>query len=138
VPGRADWVCRSSGAGTRSGDRCAKVREAPAPPPHNLPAPTEETLRYVGLWATTAEGCSNPAWRFERDGISTRGEVSCEFNSVRPIPSGYEIARDGPRAGPARTAQYPDFIRGIRPRHDADRRPLGPGAQLGLLPRPIT
>ena len=60
--------------------------------PHTLPAPGEDSPRYVGLWATTAQGCSNPAWRFERDGISTQGEVSCEFNSVRMSAAGYEIA----------------------------------------------
>ncbi|WP_135210979.1 hypothetical protein [Vitreimonas flagellata] len=69
----------------------AHVGEA-QPLPHTLPPPTEETPRYVGLWATTAEGCSNPAWRFEADGISTQGEVSCEFRGVRITEAGYEIA----------------------------------------------
>lgn len=59
--------------------------------PSTLPAPSETTPRYVGLWATTAEGCANPAWRFEERRISTRGEVSCEFQDVTLTDRGYEI-----------------------------------------------
>jgi hypothetical protein len=56
-----------------------------------LPAPSESTSRYVGLWATTAEGCAVPAWRFEERRISTRGEVSCEFHNVAMTERGYDI-----------------------------------------------
>jgi hypothetical protein len=59
--------------------------------PSTLPAPSETTPRYVGLWATTAEGCADPAWRFEERRISTRGEVSCEFQDVALTDRGYEI-----------------------------------------------
>lgn len=59
--------------------------------PSPLPAATDEAPRYVGLWATTVEGCADPAWRFAAEGISTRGEVSCEFQHVRATPGGYEI-----------------------------------------------
>ncbi|MBL8546849.1 MAG: hypothetical protein JNL81_10315 [Hyphomonadaceae bacterium] len=59
--------------------------------PGSLPLPSETTPRYVGLWATTAEGCGNPAWRFEPTGVSTQGEVSCEFQNVAMTDSGYDI-----------------------------------------------
>lgn len=59
--------------------------------PSTLPAPSETMPRYVGLWATTAEGCSEPAWRFEERRISTRGEVSCDFQNVTVTDRGYDI-----------------------------------------------
>jgi hypothetical protein len=61
------------------------------PLPSTLPPPGEMTPRYVGLWATTAEGCTEPAWRFEERRISTRGEVSCEFQNVTMTDRGYDI-----------------------------------------------
>lgn len=82
---------------------CADPAEAPPEPeaaeqvgeaerlPRLLPPPSETAPRYVGLWAAAAEGCSDPAWRFEEDRLSTRGEVSCEFQSVTPTESGYDI-----------------------------------------------
>ena len=59
--------------------------------PSTLPAPSTTTPRYVGMWATTAEGCSEPAWRFEQNSVSTRGEVSCEFRNVTVTDRGYDI-----------------------------------------------
>lgn len=70
-------------------EAAAQVGEA-APLP-SLPAPTEEAPRYVGLWATTVDGCADPAWRFEADGIITQGEVSCEFRDVRLSDAGFDI-----------------------------------------------
>lgn len=61
------------------------------PLPSTLPPPSETTPRYVGLWATTAEGCAEPAWRFEQNRISTRGEVSCEFQTVTLTDRGYDV-----------------------------------------------
>lgn len=61
------------------------------PLPSTLPPPSSTTPRYAGLWATTAEGCSNPAWRFEAAGVSTQGEVSCEFQNVAMTDRGYDI-----------------------------------------------
>lgn len=61
------------------------------PLPSTLPTPSETTPRYVGLWATTAEGCTEPAWRFEERRITTRGEVSCEFQNVAMTERGYDI-----------------------------------------------
>lgn len=59
--------------------------------PSTLPQPSATTPRYVGLWATTAEGCTEPAWRFEQTRMSTRGEVSCEFQNVAMTSNGYDI-----------------------------------------------
>lgn len=61
------------------------------PLPSTLPPPSATSPRYVGLWATTAEGCAEPAWRFEENRISTRGEVSCEFQNVTMTARGYDI-----------------------------------------------
>jgi hypothetical protein len=60
--------------------------------PRVLPPPSETPPRYVGLWATSAQGCSDPAWRFEARQITTRGEVSCAFQDVALTDTGYEIA----------------------------------------------
>lgn len=60
--------------------------------PHTLPPPSETTPRFVGLWAASAEGCSDPTWCFEATRVSTRGEVSCEFDNVTLTDAGYEIA----------------------------------------------
>lgn len=59
--------------------------------PHALPPPSATTPRYVGLWATTQVGCDNPAWRWEANGVSTQGEVSCDFNTVNLTNTGYAI-----------------------------------------------
>jgi hypothetical protein len=59
--------------------------------PRLLPPPSDTAPRYVGLWAAAAEGCSDPAWRFEENRVTTRGEVSCEFQTVTPTESGYDI-----------------------------------------------
>jgi len=59
--------------------------------PNTLPPPSETTPRYVGVWAHTSVGCAVPAWTFRADGLSTQGEVSCAFNDVRQIPTGYAI-----------------------------------------------
>jgi hypothetical protein len=71
-------------------EAAAQIGQA-EPLPSTLPPPSETTPRYVGLWATTAEGCAEPAWRFEANRTSTRGEVSCEFQNVAMTERGYEI-----------------------------------------------
>jgi hypothetical protein len=53
--------------------------------------PASQNLRFVGNWATTADQCANPPWRFRADGVSTQGEVSCAFNDISDIPGGYQI-----------------------------------------------
>lgn len=84
-------ACTESAEPPPDPEAAAQVGEA-EPLPSTLPPPSEEAPRYVGLWATTAEGCTNPAWRFRRDGVSTLGEVSCSFEQVSNTNSGYEIA----------------------------------------------
>ncbi len=71
-------------------EAAAQVGEA-EPIPQTLPPPGETTPRYVGLWATTAQGCAEPAWRFEANSVATRGEVSCSFDNVQLAPTGYDI-----------------------------------------------
>ena len=61
------------------------------PIPSTLPPPSATTPRYVGLWATTAEGCDDPAWRFEARRVSTQGEVSCEFQDIATTDHGFDI-----------------------------------------------
>jgi hypothetical protein len=50
------------------------------------------TPRFVGMWAVDQRLCADPAWRFEPRGVSTQGEVSCEFNRVLTTPTGYSVA----------------------------------------------
>ncbi len=59
--------------------------------PSTLPPPSTTAPRYVGLWATTSEGCANPSWRFEPTRMSTEGEVSCEFQNVAMTANGYDV-----------------------------------------------
>ena len=74
-------------------DPAAAAQVGPAEPlPRSLPPPSDERPRYVGLWAASAEGCADPAWRFQERRITTQGEVSCDFNSVTLTQSGYRIA----------------------------------------------
>ncbi|MBC7768465.1 MAG: hypothetical protein H7124_06740 [Phycisphaerales bacterium] len=68
----------------------AQVGDA-QPLPHTLPPPAEAQPRYVGLWATSAQGCAEPAWSFRADGVSTLGEVSCSFENVGRTSTGYEV-----------------------------------------------
>lgn len=72
-------------------DAAAVVGDA-VPLPQMLPPPSQNTPRYVGLWATSAEGCANPAWRFEEREITTQGEVSCAFETVTLSDRGYDIS----------------------------------------------
>jgi hypothetical protein len=60
--------------------------------PASLPAPSETTPRFVGMWAVDQRLCAEPAWRFEADEVSTRGEVHCDFNRISPAPGGYSVA----------------------------------------------
>ncbi len=71
-------------------EAAAQVGEA-EPLPTTLPPLSATTPRYLGLWATTAEGCSDPAWSFEARRVSTQGEVSCEFQNVAMTERGYDI-----------------------------------------------
>lgn len=59
--------------------------------PRTLPPPSEETPRYVGLWAAASVGCDQPAWRWEENQVTTQGEVSCAFDTVEMTSTGYTI-----------------------------------------------
>lgn len=65
--------------------------ETPAPAPQ-APPPEAATPAYVGRWAATPELCTDGAWTFRQDGLSTAGEVSCRFEGVAALDDGYEIA----------------------------------------------
>lgn len=79
---------------------------APEPAPAPSPLPTEPAVaasaalgpagstppRYVGRWAASEGYCAGGAWTFRRDGLSTAGEVSCDFEGVAVVDDGYEIA----------------------------------------------
>lgn len=80
--------------------------ETPAPDPAPAPAPVDPTPaaaapapgepparpRYVGRWAANEGLCAGGAWTFRREGLSTAGEVSCDFEGVAVVDDGYEIA----------------------------------------------
>lgn len=65
---------------------------APAPPPATAQPAATEGPAYVGRWAANEGLCDDGAWTFERDGLSTAGEVSCGFDGVAALDDGYEIA----------------------------------------------
>src|SRR5690349_11395050 len=58
--------------------------------PHRLP-PASAEPRFVGAWATTDEGCADPAWIINAREMHTQGEASCSFNDVREISGGYNV-----------------------------------------------
>ena len=60
-------------------------------PPGELPSAASPT-RYVGEWTAASLSCADPAWRFEADRLTTKGEVSCAFMQVTPAAGGYDIA----------------------------------------------
>lgn len=71
-------------------EAAAQIGPSEALPP--LPPRSADNPRFVGLWATTQQGCEAPAWRFRADGVNTQGEVSCEFSTVTPTANGYDVA----------------------------------------------
>lgn len=73
-------------------DPDAAAQLGPAEPLPQLPPPSETQPRFVGLWATTQNGCQAPPWTFRADGVSTQGEVSCDFSNLRMTESGYIAA----------------------------------------------
>jgi hypothetical protein len=80
-------------------EAAAQVGEAQTLP-RTLPPPSETAPRFVGMWAASAEGCAEPAWRFEAARVATRGEVSCAFQNVTETQAGYEIAAMCTAEGP--------------------------------------
>lgn len=54
--------------------------------------PSSDRPGYIGRWAANEGLCDTGAWVFERDGLSTAGEVSCQFDGVAALDDGYEIA----------------------------------------------
>lgn len=77
----------------------AAPAEAPAATPQ-AEAPDAAMPAYVGRWAATQALCSDGAWTFRHDGLSTAGEVSCRFEGVAALDDGYEIAAACTAEGP--------------------------------------
>lgn len=71
-------------------EAAAEIGPSETLPP--LPPPSVDNPRFVGLWATTQQGCEAPAWRFSADGVSTLGEVSCDFSTLTQTAVGYDVA----------------------------------------------
>lgn len=70
-----------------------QVLQRPLPPASADP-------RFVGAWATTDDGCADPAWIINARDMHTQGEVSCSFNEVSRIPGGYEVKATCTAEGP--------------------------------------
>jgi hypothetical protein len=68
--------------------------------PRVLPPPSADRPRFVGLWAASEEGCTDPAWRFEPQRVTTQGEVACEFNEVQLTSTGYLVQATCTAEGP--------------------------------------
>ncbi|GIK48939.1 MAG: hypothetical protein KJZ75_10835 [Hyphomonadaceae bacterium] len=110
---------------------------AAEPLPRILPPPSESQPRFVGLWATGAEGCAQPAWRFRRDGVSTLGEVSCSFESVSATPTGYDVAATCHAEGVTSThAMQFSFAESARAMMIADGPWAGPTSLVYCGPAP--
>lgn len=58
------------------------------PPPKPIPA----GYRFVGRWASSEANCESRAWRFTADRLTTPAGSVCEFQNVREVPGGYDIA----------------------------------------------
>lgn len=81
-------------------DPDAAAKLGPAEPLERSLPPASASPRYVGVWAVSEALCAQGAWTIREDGLSTAGEVSCTFNRVSEIPSGYEIAATCYAEGP--------------------------------------
>jgi len=72
-------------------EAAAEIGQAEALP-QSLPAPNTTQPRFVGRWATAQNGCEAPPWTFRADGVSTQGEVSCDFSNLRMTETGYIVS----------------------------------------------
>lgn len=76
---------RDAGETTRSPAGEAEIM------PHALP-PTTAQPRFAGRWAWADDRCAQDAWTFRADGLSTPGEVSCDWTDIAEVAGGYDIA----------------------------------------------
>ena len=75
--------------------------EQPSAKPSPQPQPTEPPGPfYVGRWAAAETACGHAFWDITERGLETSGGVSCRFNEVKPITTGFEAATEctGPQA----------------------------------------
>ena len=66
------------------------------PPPVSMPT----AYRFIGRWATNEDNCSNRAWRFTADSLTTPAGSVCRFSKVTEVPGGYDIAARCTAEGP--------------------------------------
>ena len=91
---------------------CGRKAEGPPPPPPvggpppAPPKPLPSPASYIGHWAANAGLCATGAWVFEADKVSTAGEVSCQFGSVSPTPTGYQMTASCTAEGPAQPKTF--------------------------------
>lgn len=75
-----------------SDERPPASGQGPAPAPGaTAPARPAEPASYVGRWAARPELCQAGAWTFEPGGVTTAGEVACDFQEVAPEASGWRV-----------------------------------------------
>ena len=96
--------CGSDPAEVRNG---AELADATLPaPPANVGGKTGASssssghYRFVGRWAAEAALCSNSAWQFTADGLTTPAGSQCRFQSVSAVPGGYDIDAECMAEGP--------------------------------------
>ena len=62
--------------------------------------PSNEALRFIGLWAADEASCKDKAWRFTDASLSTPAGSRCTFSRVTPVAGGYDIAARCTAEGP--------------------------------------
>lgn len=66
------------------------------PPPVSRPA----GYRFIGRWASSEANCSNRAWRFTAESLTTPAGSVCTFERVNQVPGGYDIVATCTAEGP--------------------------------------
>lgn len=82
---------------------CGSLDGGGSTPAAHRPPPSEAPPFFAGRWAANEDLCDRSAWRFAPDGLSTPGEVTCEFNDVTKTPAGYDILATCWAGGPPET-----------------------------------
>jgi hypothetical protein len=64
------------------------------------PSPQPIAYRFVGRWAPNERNCADRAWRFTAHRLTTPAGAVCDFQSVRAVPGGFDIAARCTAEGP--------------------------------------
>lgn len=91
----------AAGCGQPSAPPAAPPK-AQNPGPPMTPNPMPPT--YVGRWAATPDLCDTGAWVFTPTGLTTAGEISCNFSQVTPNETGWIAEGACVAQGPAKPA----------------------------------